>query len=511
MSAPAAGGSPASNTRGAAAKQQQPAAVALGGAAPAADAGQEHKAADEEQHSPQPHGDRSSDNANADHSRDALANMQEQLRAALQEIERLKQQPSQSLSLEAYGVASPPPRPHQRDLAQSITATRVAALSRTPESVVQSASASRAPRDSNSIAQLLVLQSLGDLPTFSGKGGDVTLAAHEWLRRAENFFAVREDALGIDAAQGDRARVLNAARVLIDDAGRWHSALPQQPSTWKAFGDAFRSRFCSVPSERIRVDKLQEFVDKASRIREKLNVQGMQAFTAQFAQLAGEVPGELLTLRGQLAMLARGLPQRYAEVVLKEESKTPTPPLHEVINTVLSRAAYRAQAAAFGGASSSSGATPAGVDAISLAVLTFGWTREEAARHLEDREGWAAHDTNAGHPQRAPTGPAAFAVPNRIPLAIDQLECIVNAVTARLTAGAGQDSDRTAKPATSRGSGVAREVPADLVASRMGSGLCVKCGIVRYTAGVNGHNAATCTAEADRTTSAAEGLKIADA
>jgi hypothetical protein len=45
----------------------------------------------------------------------------------------------------------------------------------------------------------------------------------------------------------------------------------------------------------------------------------------------------------------------------------------------------------------------------------------------------------------------------------------------------------------------------------MGSGLCVKCGIVRYAAGVNGHNAATCTAEADRTTSAAEGLKIADA
>ena len=138
-------------------------------------------------------------------------------------------------------------------------------------------------------SQQLVLRSLGELPTFTGKGADTTLSAQEWLQRSERYFAIRERALGIDAAMGDEARLLDSAYALQDDARRWFDALPQQPSTWPDFRDAIKARFCSVPSERIRLDKLREFVAKAAHVREKLNVQGMQAFTARFARLAGEV------------------------------------------------------------------------------------------------------------------------------------------------------------------------------------------------------------------------------
>jgi len=67
-------------------------------------------------------------------------------------------------------------------------------------------------------AQLLFLQSLGELPSFSGKGSDTTLIANEWLQRSEDYFSGRELAMGIDAPQGDKSRMLNAASALRDDA-----------------------------------------------------------------------------------------------------------------------------------------------------------------------------------------------------------------------------------------------------------------------------------------------------
>ncbi|MEQ1736930.1 MAG: hypothetical protein ABL886_11080, partial [Rhodoglobus sp.] len=215
------GAPPAAGTRFRAANQQQSPAAAAGGAAPAVDGAQERKAAEDDPQSPQPHRSADSDAAADDAgSRDTLANTQDQLRAALQEIERLKQGRPQSPSSDLF--ASPPPRPHQRDHAQSVVATRVAALARTPGTAQLQPTAALAQPAGISLAQVLVLQSMGELSTFSGKGTDTTLIAHEWLEQAEDFFAAREEALGIDAAQGDKARLLNAARALTDDARRWY-------------------------------------------------------------------------------------------------------------------------------------------------------------------------------------------------------------------------------------------------------------------------------------------------
>jgi hypothetical protein len=506
------GAPPAANTRGAFARQQPPLAVAVGGAAPADDAGQQEGKDGEQSPAAQQAAGAGGAAAAADPDRFALARMMQTMQAMQDKIARLEQaqpppQPAQSLSLDAS--AGQPPH----SSATAFAGSDVAALIRAMQDSAAAQADQMRQQQAAASAHLLILQSLGELPTFSGKGADTTLVAHEWLTRAEDFFAAREQAMNTTAALSDKARLLNAANALTEDARRWYQALPARPTTWAAFRAVIEARFCSVPSVRIRVDKLHEFIDKAARLRDKLNVQGMQAFTARFAQLAGEVPDSHLTAHGKLALLARGLPQSYAEVVLKEDAKEPPPALHEVINVVLSRAANKEQAAAYGGASSSSGPAAASVNAVELAALTFGWSREEAARHLEDGEGWAAHDTDAGPSQRAPTGPAAFAPASHFP--DDQLERLVNAITARIGAGPAA-RDNAARNGASGGNsrrnvsaGVRNEIPAELVEARKAAGLCIKCGVVKYEGGGKGHNAGTCKAAADKTTTVAEGKKKA--
>jgi hypothetical protein len=234
----------------------------------------------------------------------------------------------------------------------------------------------------------------------------------------------------------------------------------------------------------------------------------MQAFTARFAQLAGEVPDDLVTGRGKLALLARGLPQRYSEVVLQEEAKKPTPPLHQVINTVLARASQKEQAASYGGASSTpASAAPLGLDAISLAVSTFGWSREEAQTNLSDSEGWAPHDTFGGAQGSSSSAPASAT--SSPPQSLnDQIQAAVLNALSRVGAGpAGRDRNQSRRSVPG---GVTKEVPAELAKSRYDAGLCIKCGIAKYEPGGKGHNSRTCKAPADKTTSVAEGRKKAN-
>ena len=445
------------------------------------------------------------DNAIVD--RDTIASMMKEMQAMREKLARMEQQPQQqpsSLPTDASSSGSP-----ANDIAALVRALQEGQVQQAEQSRKQQEVIAEQLRKQQAAAaaQQLVLRSLGELPTFSGKGSDTTLIAHEWLQRSERYFAIREQALGIDATLGDEARRLNAAYALQDDARRWYDALPLQPSTWTGFSDAIKARFCSVPSERIRVDKLREFVDKASKLRDKLNVQGMQAFTARFAQLAGEVSDRFLTDHGRLELLARGLPQRYAEVVMKEDAKEPPTPLHDVINMVLARASQKEQAASYGGASAvPASAAPINLDAVSLAVATFGWTREEAQQHFYNDEGWAPHDTH-GNPQHPNSSSSSVASSSPASLSKEQMEQLINAMSR---VGAGPAGRDRAQSRRSVPSGVAKDVPEALAKSRMEAGLCIKCGIVKYEGGGKGHNSRTCKAPVDKTTTAAEGLKKAN-
>jgi len=453
--------------------------------------------------------------AEPDASARAVASLLKEMQDMRDKIAKMEQQQLQQ-PLSLHAASSPPPPGN--DIAALVRALQESSAQQAEHMRLQQEAAAEQARKQQAAAtaQQLVLRSLGELPTFSGKGGDTTLIAHEWLQRAERFFALREQALGIDATLGDEARLLNAAYALQEDARRWYDALPQPPSTWAGFRDAVKARFCSVPSERIRVDRLREFVDKAARLRDKLTVQGMQAFTARFAQLAGEVSGKFLTDHSKFELLARGLPQRYAEVVLKEDAKDPLPPLHEVINTVLARAAQKEQAASYGSASSSSAASsaaPMGLDAISLAVTTFGWTHEEAQRNLSDSEGWAPHDTSEGSKpspgSSSSSGPASSA---SLPPTSYSSEQVTQLLAAFAAQGAKVGAGPAARERNSRRNApnaVLKEIPRELSEARKKASLCIRCGVARYEGGNKGHNSRTCQAPADKTTSVAEGMKKA--
>lgn len=359
-------------------------------------------------------------------------------------------------------------------------------------------------------AQLLALSSLGQLRAFDGRSGTNGLAAREWLAHAEHHFGARENAIGVvDPVHADGYRVHAARNALTDDALRWLSALPQPPTTWTAFRDAFLQRFSSVPAVQVREAQLQRFVDAARRIRDKLSIEGMQRYTTLFLQYAGEIPAERMTEATKRTLYAQGLPARYAETVLVEDAKAQPPPLHEVAQMVLAKATLKAYAGSSAAAASASAAPPRSADAmdtdaISLCATQFGVSRAEAESYLAVSEGWAEHDTNAPGPSvsAAAAGPAPATGTDAT-----QLERLLAAFEARLA-----ERGRNPPPSQRRNvpGPIRAEVPAALATARKEAGLCVRCGVAKYEPGGRGHNSRTCQAPVDKTTSAAEGKKKAN-
>ena len=385
--------------------------------------------------------------------------------------------------------------------------------------VLQQQAASGAPP---ATAQLLALSSLGQLRGFNGRVDASGLAAREWLAHAEHHFGAREHAVGVDSAHGDAYRVHAARNALTDDALRWLSALPQPPTTWAAFRDAFLQRFSSVPAVQVREAQLQRFVDTARRIRDKLSVEGIQRYTTLFLQHAGEIPPERMTEATKRTLYAQGLPARYAETVLIEDAKASPPPLHEIAQAVLSKATLKAYAAtggapaSYGGTASSASssarspdAMDTSLDAISLCAAQFGVSRAEATAYLAESEGWAPYDTAAASSPRASSSsllPAARAPASAASTESQQMERLLAAFEARY-------GDKTGRPQSQRRHvpGPIRDsVPDALVDARKAAGLCVRCGVVKYGPGAHGHNSRTCKAPVDKTTSAADGKKKAD-
>ena len=200
--------------------------------------------------------------------------------------------------------------------------------------------------------------------------------------------------------------------------------------------------------------------------------------------------------------------------MLQEEAKKPTPLLHNVINAVLSRASQKEQAASYGGSSSSpASAAPINIDSISMAVATFGWTREEAQSNLCDSEGWAPYDTHGGSQLQqggAGAGPASKASSPPATLSSDQVTQLLAAFAAQGTrVGAGPAARDRNHSRRNPPSGVTKDTPQDLVKARQEADLCIKCGVVKYEPGGKGHNSSTGKAAADKTTSVAEGRKKA--
>ena len=352
---------------------------------------------------------------------------------------------------------------------------------------------------------------MGQLPPFTGKGATSGLAAREWLQHAERYFVAREAALGINAQAGDAVRATLAANALTEDAQRWFGALPiaSRPASWAAFRQALLDRYSSVPAVRVRLEQLRSFVDAARKLRDRMTLEGLQGYMSRFQQLAGEIPDTHLTEHGKLELLARGLTPRLAETVLTEDAKQQPPPLHEVAQKVLAKAAFKEYAGGVSASSSSPSADRASameLDVISLCAAQFGITREDAQRYVEPKEGWAVHDTGSNSASSSPP-PQPPTTAGDDPQ-IERLLAAFEARFGRMNAGAGgprPQSQRRNVPNATR-----LEIPSALLAARKEAGLCVRCGVVKYEGGHHGHKSRTCQAPVDKTTSAAEGKKKAN-
>lgn len=353
--------------------------------------------------------------------------------------------------------------------------------------------------------QMLGLASLGSLPNFAGQADASGMAAREWLQKAEHHFSVRETTLGVSAAQGDVFRVHSARAALTGDALRWLMAMPSPPSTWQEFKTEFSNRFSSVPAAQVREQQLRQFVSTAHRLRDKLNVEGLQRYTTLFLQRAGEVPASRMTDATKRHLYSQGLPTRYAEMVLTEDAKAEPMALHEVAQHVLAKATLKAYAGAGAGIAEAPAARrdndAMDVDAISLCAAQFGITRDEAASYCVP----AADDSAS---QQAPRNSPS---PSNANASTELLAQLLAAITApRFRKGASNPSGR-GRAAGAPSESVLKDIPEDLIAARKKADLCAKCGVARYERGSKGHNARTCKASPDKTTSVEDGLKRAGA
>jgi len=360
--------------------------------------------------------------------------------------------------------------------------------------------------------QMLALSALGSLPRFAGRADATGMAAREWMQQAEHHFAARESALGVVAGQGDAYRVHSARAALTEDGLRWFMALPAPPMTWLDFKTQFLGRFSSVPAAQVREQQLRQFVHTAQRLRDKLNVEGLQRFTTLFLQRAGEIPLERMTDATKRQLYAQGLPSRYAELVLTEDAKDQPPALHEVAQRVLSKATFKAYA----GSDDSQGSAARNysrdrdamdVDAIALCAVQFGVSREEAAAYMEGPDDYEV-DSRGGSGQRST--PPASGTGDEL---LGKLLAALSSASGMRHGGRPHSFGGKGKPgrggAGSEGSGALKDVSEDLIAARKDAGLCVRCGVVKYERGSKGHNARTCKAPVDKNTSAAEGKRLA--
>ena len=361
------------------------------------------------------------------------------------------------------------------------------------------------------ISAQALLQASGPLPAFHPKatpGAGVVLYTQEWIAKAESWFSVRERATGVSGDDADEARVIFAVNALEGEARRWYETVPRadKPKTWAAFAKALRDRYCAVPDGRVRVDQLRQFVVASAKVRNNLTLSGLQGMLNRFQELASQIPSSYLTLHGKLAELARALPAKYAETVLKEDAKEPPTELHAVAAMVLARAAVKEHSAALSDSAASSSVNAIGAaDSIELAMNSFGIDRETAASWFQEQEGWAPHDTDGSRAAPAAAAPATNGRTQEAAL----LERMLAAFSAGQRSAPRGDFQGGAGRRGVPGD-VAKLVPADLAEARKAAGLCIKCGVAKYEPGGKGHNSRTCKAAVDLKTSAADGRKKAN-
>ena len=409
------------------------------------------------------------------------------------------------------------------------------------------------------------LASLAPLEPFDGRPsqqGRTANPADAWLRKAEGFFALREEAMQLSSAAAavQLFRVRLAASRLQGPAQQWYESLDasgQAPTTWPDFRTLFLERFSPVASTLLHWDQLKEISAQAKKLR-SMSLVVLTGYISRFLDVAAQLPASAgYTDVMKMHVFADGLPERLREKCFEQLArglqleKQPADPVsglaqtkpfnlatfaHKLLATHANREyAYQSGAAGAGASSSrsSASASAASADALSdpmdlssmqRCVDVLGLSPADVAGCFADSEGWAPCSTAApsssssssssaplaamGHfgPGAAPfypPHPAAGAAPYGYywpagPAAFGPM------------AAAQLNALHTQRP--SRDRRAEKAIPDDIADKRKKAGLCIRCGVRNFVKGNKGHNARTCKAPApDLTTSVQAGRAQADA
>ena len=225
------------------------------------------------------------------------------------------------------------------------------------------------------------------------------------------------------------------------------------------------------------------------------------AFAREYSVLAGRIDDAQMNQHMKVHHFVLGLrPSLRPPVMDKKFASLPL-----AVAFVLQRDATRSVAGAAEAMSSSGtaeGATPMDIDVNSVALANMSAEDRAACLRALSAEGLREHDTSASSSSSsgshsASVSAASAAAPAHTLTAVD-VAAIVAAQLAAVGLGSrgksGSDKGR-GKPPPARKE---REVPEPLAKARMAHGLCVKCGVVPFTPGRDGHNSNTCKAAADK-------------
>jgi hypothetical protein len=235
------------------------------------------------------------------------------------------------------------------------------------------------------------------------------------------------------------------------------------------------------------LDRLERLAAVAARGGRRMDFDSLRRYATRFQDAAALLPAVRVPDCVKAHIFARGLPDEARKVALAalqdaDDPAKPLPSLAEVAQRVIAKATLRHSAGALAHSTGADAAT-GGRDAMDLTATAA----SVGGGHAASAEDWD------------------FLFPGSIPGGAEHEDLAAAATRSRDRAHS-PNRDRTARGRSGRvPSDVANSVPAKLAEGRVAAGLCVRCGVAKYTPGRQGHNSIVCRAPVDTSTTVESG------
>jgi hypothetical protein len=328
--------------------------------------------------------------------------------------------------------------------------------------------------------------------------GKVGIQINDWLESLE--------AQHIYYERDDKARIAATIALLKGAALKEYNiaAKSQPPATYTALEKYLRERWSFVETEFYIRKYLSALVEKGPAM-------ATQKYIEEFQRLAHRLPGD-----SQSSLLYQFIKGLRPSMRVKVHEKNHKSVQEAVLHVCRMDATWFAHNGGGGNSTASSGPSLGdSTEAMDISLLGPLSEEDRAACLAALRsEGLAYSETGSVQPGGAPSLPrsSSSSSPAEHTAALAKLQQQVATLSHQLSAvslgnrqfnnrssnqKSGKKSDREGKPSL-------QEIPAELRQLRRTYGYCMKCGVVKFTKGEDGHNAGNCTHPVDKTTTPVE-------